>query len=286
MGEKSIAIVPKRPPKGVIPERITDKTPFYADSIDPIENTFSRLSDIGDKLDATVDQVRAWFNQNEAKLSASISSFASAMAQINQLTTSINQDGIVSQIKQASVALSDSLNQVNSALTKMNNDKVFDNLGRVASNIEKASVSIDRVCQDLATGQGTFGKLIQADDMYLRMTAILSKADTLMNDINHYGILFHLNKAWQRTRTRRIAQLNALDSASSFKSYFQNEIDQINTSMARISMLIDRAKDDDQKTLLESPSFRDNFAELLREVDEMSDNLRLYNEQYAQSIKP
>lgn len=286
LGEKSIAIVPKAPPKGVSPELITDKTPFYADSVDPIENTFNRLSDIGDKLDATVDLVRNWFVANETKLSQSIASFDAAMSQIDQLTASMNQEGLVPQVKEATVALTGSMQQVNAALNKMTQEKVFENFGTVVANLSTASVSIDKICQDISGGQGTLGKLVQADDMYLRMAAVMSKADTMMNDINHYGILFHLNKGWQRTRTKRIAQLDALESPVAFKDYFQSEIDQINTSMSRISMLVEKAREDEQQKVLESPKFRDNFAELMRQVDEMSDNLRLYNEQYTQTLKP
>ena len=235
LGEKSIAIVPKAPAKGISPELITDKTPFYADSVDPIENTFNRLSDIGDKLDATVDLVKNWFIANEAKLSQSIASFDGAMSQIDTLTASMNQEALVPQLKEATVALTSSMEKVNMALGQMTNDKVFENLGTVANNLTTASASIDKICQDIASGQGTFGKLIQADDMYLRMTAIMSKADTMMNDINHYGILFHLNKGWQRTRAKRISQLDALETPVAFKDYFQTEVDQINTSMSGLA---------------------------------------------------
>ena len=114
----------------------------------------------------------------------------------------------------------------------------------------------------------------------------MSKADTMMNDINHYGVLFHLNKGWQRTHTKRISQLDALDSPVAFKDYFQSEIDQINTSMSRISMLVEKAREGEENKVLETTSFRDNFAELLRQVDEMSGNFRLYNEQYSHSLKP
>jgi phospholipid/cholesterol/gamma-HCH transport system substrate-binding protein len=178
------------------------------------------------------------------------------------------------------------MDKVNTALSKMTQDRVFENLGTVASNLSVASVSIDKICQDISSGQGTFGKLIQADDMYLRMAAVMSKADTMMNDINHYGILFHLNKGWQRTRSKRISRLDALETPVAFKDYFQTEVDQINTSMSRISMLVEKAREDEKQKVLESPNFRDNFAELMRQVDEMSDNLRLYNEQYTQSLKP
>lgn len=285
LGEKSIAIVPKAPPKGVLPELLTDKTPFYADSIDPIENTFTRLSDIGDKLDATVDMVKDWFSQNETKLSQSIASFDAAMTQIDTLTSSMNQELIVPQLKEATTALTSSMDKINFALGQMMQEKVFDNFGTIAANLSVASNNIDKVCKELSTGQGTFGKLIQADDMYLRLTSLLSKADTMMNDINHYGILFHLNKGWQRTRTRRLSQMDAIQSPVAFKNYFQTEIDQINTSMSRISMLVDKAQEDEVE-LVHTIDFRDNFAELMRQVTEMSDNLKLYNEEFTQNVKP
>jgi phospholipid/cholesterol/gamma-HCH transport system substrate-binding protein len=75
-------------------------------------------------------------------------------------------------------------------------EKVFDHFGTIAANLSVASGRIDKVCKEISNGQGTFGKLLQADDMYLRLTSLLSKADTMMNDMNHYGILFHLNKGW------------------------------------------------------------------------------------------
>lgn len=219
LGEKSIAIIPKVPPKGVFPELITDKTPFYADSVDPLENTLNRMSDITEKLDSTVGLVKNWFLENESKLSHSVS-------------------------------------------------------------------SIDTICQDIAKGKGTLGRFIQGDDMYLRMTAIMSKADTMMNDINNYGVLFQLNKAWQRTRAKRASQLDALETPVAFKDYFQTEIDRINMSMERISMLIEKARENEGREVLQSSVFRDNFAELLRQVDTVSDNLKLYNEQYTQALKP
>ena len=106
----------------------------------------------------------------------------------------------------------------------------------------------------------------------------------MMNDINHYGVLFHLNKSWQRTRTKRMTVLNALSTPAEFKQFFQVEVDQINTAMSRISALIEKARNKPETDkILEMPKFKNDFAELLREVDEMSDNLRLYNEQLMEA---
>lgn len=259
---------------------ITDKTPFYADSIDPLENTFNKLSSIGDKLDDTIGMVKTWFEQNGDHLSIAVSSFGSAMTQIDTATKTLNEEQLIPQLKKGASAITASMQKVDDALDSMTRSKVFENFGPIMENLKTATTSFDTVCQDLATAQGTIGKLIKGDDFYLRATALLSKADTMMNDINHYGILFHLNKGWQRTRTKQMSAMSALSTPSSFKTYFETEVDQINTAMARISMLVDKA----EPSILDTPQFRENFAELMRKVKEMSDNLHLYNEQLAEAI--
>jgi len=282
LGEKSIAIIPKTPMKGAAAERITDKTPFYADSVDPIENTFNRLSSIGDKLDDTVGQIKTWFEHNQENLSLAFSSFASAMDQIDVATKTLNDQQLIPQLKEGAEKITASMDKINTALAQMSQEKVFENFGTVVTNLSTASASIDKISKDLADGQGTLGKLIQGDDLYLRLTAVMSKADTMMNDVNHYGILFHLNKGWQRTRAKRMNLMSAVQTPDSFKSYFQSEIDQINTSMARLSILIDKTEKTD---VADNPKFKQNFMELMRQVDEMSDNLKLYNEQLTTNLK-
>ena len=276
LGERSIAITPQTPPIGTTPEMISDKSPVYADSVDPLENTFNRLSDIGEKLNDTADLVNTWLQDNEDKLSVAVSSFGNAMTQIDTLTKTINEHQIVPQIKEGTVALTTSAQKIDSALAQMTKDGVFENFGPTIANLKNVSGSLDNVCQNMAEGQGTLGRLFKDEDFYLRMTAVMSKMDTLMNDVNHYGVLFHLNKNWQRTRTKKISHLNALDTPVSFKNYFQKEIDLINTSMARLSMVIDKSQEFDG--VQESANFKENFAELMRQVTEMSNNLHLYNE--------
>jgi len=114
----------------------------------------------------------------------------------------------------------------------------------------------------------------------LHFNSILSKVDTLMNDINNYGLLFYLNKSWQRQRAQRITQLNALDSPQGFKHYFENEVDDINVSMARLSLLIDRAETSpEREAIMNNDQFLKDFSELLRLSEELSDNLKLFNQQ-------
>ena len=107
-----------------------------------------------------------------------------------------------------------------------------------------------------------------------------------MNDINHYGLLFHLNKRWQRQRGQRLTVLNALDTPQGFRNYFEEEVDDINTAMSRLSMLIDRAEVSPEKEkILSNQQFAKDFAELFRQAEALSDNLRLYNEQLTEAAQ-
>lgn len=286
LGEKSISITPKAPPKGTTPELLTSKAPYYADSIDAIENTFNRLSDIGEKLENTIDLVNSWIVQNQDNLTHAVASIGSTLDQVYTTVKTVNEQQIIPQVKQGTERFASLMQKTESAFDQMNQDGVFSNMGELVGNFKSASFSLDKITQDIAGGSGTLGKLLQGEDLYLRTNAILSKADTMMNDITHYGILFHLNKGWQRDRTKRLTALNALNTPSGFKDYFQTEMDKINTSMSRISMLIDKAqsKSEDQPVLT-TPRFKEDFADLLRQVEDMSDNLKLYNQQLMEAIK-
>ena len=74
--------------------------------------------------------------------------------------------------------------------------------------------------------------------------------------------------------------MNSLDTPVAFRDYFEKEVDDVNMAMSRISMLIERAETSpEREDILGNENFRDDFAKLLRDVDELADNLRLYNEQ-------
>jgi phospholipid/cholesterol/gamma-HCH transport system substrate-binding protein len=279
LGEKSVAIIPKPAPKGVIPKLVTNQ-PIYAESVDPIENAFNELSSLAKKMESTFADVNEWFDQNSGDLTKAVKSFGGAMEQVESAVKTINTENIVQDVKVAVNNISTFADKMNQTITQMEQNEVFSNVAAVMDNMKTATRSIDVITADIANGTGTIGRLVKSDDLYLRFSAVMSKVDTLMNDVNHYGLLFHLNKGWQRTRTKQMNALNALDSPSEFKQYFQTEVDQINTSMSRISILIDKAQEAPEKAkILESDPFKRDFAELMRLTNELADNLKLYNEQ-------
>lgn len=283
LGEKSIAITPKAPPKGVTPKPVTAQ-PIYAESVDPIENAFVELSELSNDLEVTIKEVNRWIQKNGDDLANAFRSFGGAMDQVKVAVKSVNDLQLIDVVKTSFQNFSNTVCDIQDAIHQLNRADVFGNTGIIMKNLKGATHSYDLIGQDIAQGKGTLGKLITGDDLYLRLTAVMSKVNTLMNDINHYGILFHLNKSWQRQRAQKFTVLNALDNPQSFKSYFETEVDEITTAMSRLSSLIDKAElSPEKEEILSDEKFREDFAELLRQADALSDSLRLYNQQLIES---
>lgn len=284
LGEKSIAIVPRSPPKGVKPTLITAKTPVYAESVDPLESAFNELGQLSDKVEETLDKVIAWIDQNGQELGAAIQSFDDAMYEASITLSQINKSNLLGDIQMGVQNFSAAMRDVHYAFEELSDADAFNNLGITMRNVQKASFAIENVMNNVANGKGTIGKLFTDDDTYLRVTAILSKLDTTMNDVNHYGFLFNLNKEWQRTRLKQATILNALNTPENFRDYFNKEVDLINTSMSRLSMLVDRAENSPEKRkIFNTNLFQRDFAELMRRAQSLYDNLKLYNQQLMEA---
>ena len=279
LGEKSVLIIPKIPPKGVTPKLVTNQ-PIYAESVDPLEHAFSQISNLAGDMQNTFQQVTAWIQKYGDNMGDAICSFGGAMDEIKQTVSDVNEKHIIDDVKVAIQNFSDTFHDMQDALQELKTEEVFANAGDIMRNLKGASQNVEMITADISEGKGTLGRLIKGDDFYLQMTAVMSKVDTLMNDINHYGLLFYLNKSWQRQRAQKMTTLNALDTPVNFKQYFETEVDDINMAMSRISMLIDRAQlSPEKEEILSDEQFRKDFAELLRQAGTLSDNLKLYNQQ-------
>ncbi len=281
MGEKSISITPKAPPIGLTPKRITNQ-PIYANSVDMIQNAMVDFSDLAATMEQAFTEVSDWLKTNGGTLATSIENIGGAMKEVDQAVKTYNQTEVINDIQAGVKEFNTTLTDIQYAFNEMKEKNAFQNAGIVMENLRTATKSLDRITDDVVQGKGTLGKLIVDSDLYLEVNAVMGKVNNLMNDINHYGLMFHLNKQWQRTRLKRINELNALNSPTEFRTYFQNEVNDINTSMTRISMLIHRAEESpEREEILSSQAFKNDFAELLRKADQLSDNLRLYNQQLA-----
>ena len=295
MGEKSIEIIPQAPKKGKTPKIIT-KQVIYADSVEPLEYAFHKISELSNSITSAVDNLNEWFTENHEELNKAVKTFGDAMEEIDIAIHSINEKEVIQSLKETIVTFNEDLQLIRSALEDAQDREMIAKLDTIFTNFAETShafkdnsgeilSNVNIISRDIAEGRGSIGKLIHSDDFYLRITAIMGKVDTLMNDVNNYGVLFQYNKHWKRIRTKRATLLTALQTPSQFRNYFEKEIDDINTSLGRISMLLEKAENAREKErIMESTPFKKDFASLLREVENLFDSLKLYNEQMIETI--
>ncbi|OGN57698.1 MAG: hypothetical protein A3C42_06780 [Chlamydiae bacterium RIFCSPHIGHO2_02_FULL_45_9] len=285
MGEKSIAILPKTsfgPPAHVIHNEIV-----YANSIDPLENTFNEITKVAYRLEKAISRLDLWFDDNQSFLTSALRSFDGAMGQIDTVLSLIDQEKLLPTIRQSSELLNDNLSLIRTSLEE---GHLLQKLVSLTENLDQATDlfntdgapllrNLHQISRDISSGSGTVGRFLTNDDFYLRVTSLMNKGETLMNDLNHYGLLYQYNKTWQKARTRKANFVKALDTPQEFRNYFEGEIDSMTTSLGRLSELMDRAGNEDRAQIAQSSAFKKDFASLMRQVQGLTDSLKLYNEE-------
>ncbi len=287
MGEKSIAILPKAPAKGRIPKLVNEEI-IYANSVDPLENTFNQMTKVATRVQTAVENFDQWFEENRTILTSAIQSFDTAMLGAGQVLTQVQKENLVPSIRQSVDTLDQNLKLIRSSL---DDDQILHKASTLIGSLNQAAETFNTdgasamknmnlISRDIATGTGTLGRFINQDDFYLRVTSLTNKAETLMNDVNHYGLLFQYDKKWQKSRTKKANLLKSLDSPKEFRDYFEGEVDTITTSLGRLTELLGRAQEEGERTkIVQSDLFKKDFAVLLRQVQSLTDSIKLYNEE-------
>jgi phospholipid/cholesterol/gamma-HCH transport system substrate-binding protein len=293
MGERSIAIIPKCFEKGKANRLIAENEIIYGSSVDSLQNTLKELPKAAEAISTTVKDFNIWFKKNTDHLSSAIENFSNTMGQMDKVLNEFNEKTMMIDVKDAITSFSTNMHRIDKFLQEVEKNKMLSKLNTSMENMATFSnylandgneilQSLNKVMKQIASGEGTLGKALQRDDLYLKVSALLGKADVLMNDINHYGLLFQYNKTWQKARTKRANILQTLNSPKDFKNYFEDEISTINTSLGRLSSLLDKANDKEQKEkIINTENFKKEFTSLLKDVESLSESLRLYNEELA-----
>lgn len=284
MGEKSIAILPK---VSTETSPLDNDAIVYANSIDPLDNTIARIGKVAAKAEETIEHFDVWFKENAPMISHAAASVGGAAQSFDGFLSQVHDTSLVPATRASLDLLADNLKLVRTAITE---DDLLTRFSSLLTNLSETSnlinttgasalQNVDKITYNLATGAGTIGRFLKNDDFYLRLNSLMSKSETLMNDVNHFGLLFQYNKTWQRSRTKRASILKSLDTPEEFKTYFEGEIDSINTALGRIGDMMNRANQDEEKAkVVQSEPFRRDFAQLLRQVEGLSDSLKLYNQ--------
>ena len=294
MGEKSVATLPKAP---------RNRTSFAANP------GSDHLCHLFDPSKALLRRSGAWVKRPNAPLILSITgsrltgpaypwlqkASARRVDLLNILLAKINEENLIPSLKETVEVAVDDMKMLRKAF---DDDQLLSRLASMIAELNDALIlfntdgaqtigNLNRITHDIATGSGTLGRLLTGEDFYLRLNSVMSKSETLMNDINHYGLLFQYNKQWQKSRTKRANLMNSLNSPKEFKDFFEGEIDSISTSLGRISEMLDRAdQEPEREKIISNDAFKRDFVVLLRQVKALNDALHLFNQDLMTKAVP
>lgn len=261
LGEKSVAIMPVFPKHGEERILVTDQI-LYADDVGSVEGVFKDFRELSGKIEKTLDGFIEAFDQ-------------------------LHKDNVWEHIGEISENVRNTTDVINKHISRIieNADQLIatlnqpEKISQIISNVASSSNNLNRVIADVQEGKGSVGRILMKDDFYLSLSSLMSKAEVVLNDINHYGILFHLDKSWQRLRARRLNLLASLQTPQEFRNYFNDEIDSISTSLERVAMVIEEVEALPCHTLWNDPNYIKVYAELLRRVATLEEYLQMYNQE-------
>ena len=269
LGEKNVEITPYAAEKDV-PLKQIDTEVMFAQETASVEETLKSFSAVAKKTEKALDSVTEILDRFR-HLNV-VDKIAKTVDNIESITAALNKPE----------ELTDTLSNIH-RLSKRFND-TWDKVEKTIVDFDNTVLSFQQVANNIAEGKGTIGKLLNNDELYLRTNSIMSKVETTLDDINHYGLMFHSNKGWQRLRARRLNLLQELRTPQEFRNYFTDEVNQINTSLSRVYMVLNDVGTDPYCTdLLHNPEYAKVFSELMRRISMMEEEVRLYNTQVMET---
>ncbi|MBM3193046.1 MAG: MCE family protein [Chlamydiae bacterium] len=269
LGEKYVAIIPKHLKVGQVTHIITSKDLIYADANDLLESAMNEISLLSQKIEEALNVVIAWVHKYGDTLGSAIHSLDVTISEAGKTLKDFNELDIIHDVKNATKNFANTFSQIDESLTELKNKAFFGNMANIVANTSS-------ITTDIKNGKGTLGKIITDDGLYLQVNALMTKANTLITDINQYGLLFHYNHEWQRGRVKLMRESNQIKDAKAFQFYMDTQINQINTTLERMSLLTNRLS---TEQLADNPRFKKKFAELMNQLNGIQENIKLYNQE-------
>ncbi len=252
MGERFISIVPRRP-KNHKSIALAYNEVIYSTKAPSVEDAFAQISRVAEKAEETMEVLTCLVKENRDEI-----------------------DGTLDALKSAS-------NQLNTLITKANDSNIIDTIAKASFKFESAMDSAHQMLAKVSSGEGSVGKLLVSNDFYYKTSGLMNKMDVLMNDVNHYGVLYHLDKGWQRDRRKRIEELTRLDSPQQFRTYLNEEMFKVTTAVSRLGMALDKAQGEvsRDKPLVANADFARTFTDLLNQIQDLQGTLKTYSIELA-----
>lgn len=257
MGEKSIAILPKSPAQDApTPYEVTDEI-LYAKSSDLFQEAILKLTAVADVFEITLKKVNAFMDNNSGELQSTLKAVHQVADSLCCLINETIDADLVQKVAQAAQSLSQAMGRFDEVLNEFEDTGLMDTFGKIGR------------------GEGTLGRLLHSDCFYLQLSATLCKLQSVLNDINNYGLLFQYDRKWKRKRLCKEIAMQRLCDPQEALALFNQEMSDITQTLDRINRVWPCIEG-----LENNPcEFTAGYKELMCRVEYLMEQLKNYREQ-------
>ncbi len=269
LGEKSIAIIPqyldsKEKSKSVIGGVI------YANSEDPLTSTLKTVQLASEEISKSMSNLSTILKENQALIHSSMQGLNTTLKGVAHIVEGAQQMNILENLNDAILNIGQFTGTANEMMLRAKDMNLIEKVGSTFDNLTF-------ITEQIANGKGTLGKLVNDPSLYLRAISVLDRVNQLVYDLNHFGLLFHRNRAWKEQQKERLEKMELLKSPDAFTQAFEKEMTQINEALDRVTQMVDQAEMGNEE-VLDSKEFKKSFFDLLQQVNHLQNLIELYNQ--------
>lgn len=142
LGEKSIAIIPQRAPKGGL-VTVGENAVLFAHLNPSVEDTFQRVGRITAKAEDTLDILYKMLSEGSGQVQSSLSQIQKASGALEKILLQAQEVNLVSTLQETAKETSQAMVSVNKTLEGFISEKNFRNIEGILAHLESVLSSID-----------------------------------------------------------------------------------------------------------------------------------------------
>ncbi len=132
----------------------------------------------------------------------------------------------------------------------------------------KTFANLSCITNQVASGQGTLGRIVYQDTLYYNLDAALSRMEQVFSDIHNFGLFFQFNGTWQKQRKMEERQMMRCTGSAEAYEVFNDEVLAISQTLKRVEKAINKMK---KKNV---PKDDPRLADLLGQIESLEENLK------------
>jgi phospholipid/cholesterol/gamma-HCH transport system substrate-binding protein len=296
-GEKTIAIRPKAPKKGQTSVPLKQDEIIYAKSSDFLATLMRTVDELGGKVGSAADAITDILAYSREPLHAALVAVGDAAQGIAQVASDVQERQLVATVDSGMRHLDSILGALDQpeelAATLHNTHELTGNFAEVGrrmrdswpkvdaalSAFSETLVSIGSIARRIDRGEGLAGKLVTSDALYNRIVHLVDQANDLLGSMGQHGLLFHLNRGWQREQTERRDLVHQIRTPEQLSSYFNAELDGLAISVSRLCEQLTVAREERDYCGQEgNPELEAAACDVLQQVEQLEKDLDLINQ--------